>query len=140
MASFDGGSAVPSDDERKLGWRELDDAMVLPSLRGNIDIPRDGFDEWQILEKEPTAIHPLERSVNVGGFRLAGPREIAGSYDPTWERDGLDRLYPIQQAFWAQLDRLQPLACIGMGDFEIIVTTDTIFVDLYAQSLQQQSL
>jgi hypothetical protein len=55
--------------------------------------------------------------------------EIYKTYDPTWDRHGLDYLVPIQERFWAQVERVNPVSYIAMGDQDIVVSRRRDFVE-----------
>lgn len=127
ITTFDNGSIKPDADELTSGWRSVGGAMVSPPLMDGLDVPRDELDEWYIFEDDRSPILHLERFVNYGGFNLADPRSMAASFDSTWDRSGLDWLYPIQERFWAQLNELSPLSYIAIGDNDVVVTRNESF-------------
>ena len=126
-SAFDGGPITSAQAELDSGWRVVDGIMVSPTLTG-LEIPFDVNDEWFVLDQIPAVFPKLTRFVNYGGFNLAEPRELAASYDPTWERSGLDWLYAIQEEFWHQIELLKPKAYVILGDAEVVTSTDHGFI------------
>ena len=122
ISAFDSGPISPSPEESAVGWKTVDGAMVSPPLVQGICVPCDNHDEWYVFEDDLPKAESFERFVNYGCFNLADPREMAASFDPTWERSGLDWLYPIQERFWSHLERLLPLSYVSSGDYDIVVT------------------
>jgi hypothetical protein len=55
--------------------------------------------------------------------------EIYKTLDPTWERGGLDYLVPIQERFWAQTERVDPVSYIAMGDLDVVVSKRREFIE-----------
>lgn len=122
ITAFDSGPITPTPDELELGWKMVGGAMVSPLLDQSIHIPCDTYDEWYLFEDDLPKPEVFERFVNYGGFNLAEPREMAASFDPTWERSGLDWLYPVQERFWSHLERISPLSYVSSGESDIVVT------------------
>ena len=96
--------------------------MISPPLSVGLEIPSDQHNDWYIFGEDQPSLGEFERFVIYGGFNFADPREMASSYDPTWDRSALDWLYPIQERFWTQLDRLAPVSYISNGDNDVVVT------------------
>lgn len=130
ITAFDSGPITPNPEEMASGWKIVDGVIVSPRLVDGIDIPHDQYDEWYIFPDDRPRLHDLERFVNYGGFNLADPRAMTASFDPTWERSGLDWLYPLQDRFWKQLDHLSPLSYIASGESDVIVTRLPSFAEL----------
>ena len=129
ITSFDSGAIRPNPEEAALGWTMHGDVMVSPALRDGLEIPSDQYDEWYVLES-PVVLPPdLERFVSYGGFNLVDPQVLIESFDPTWDRHGLDYLAPIQERFWAQLTRISPATYVAMGDQDVLVSRNKDLVD-----------
>ena len=60
--------------------------------------------------------------MDYGGFSLVPVDKQLENFDPTWERDVLNWLRPIQRRFWDQLKKLNPETYVLMGDRNIIVS------------------
>lgn len=131
ITAFDSGTIQPSPEELEIGWSLVDEVMVSPPLTPDLAIPNDQFDEWYIVEQRPTSFIPIHPFVNYMHFNLAEPREMAASFDSTWERSGLDSLYPLQDAFWHQIELINPKAYVASGASDIVVSTDRAFVDRF---------
>ena len=131
IVSFDGGSISPGPEECALGWSCIGGVMVSPRLHPAVNIPCDTHDEWYIFRTPPEKFPKFDRFVNYGAFNLADPRQMAETFDPTWERSGLDWLYPLQERFWALLEQMDPIAYIGSGDNDIVVSTNRDFVSKF---------
>jgi hypothetical protein len=127
ICTFDSGSITPDETELAAGWSVVEGAMVSPPLGGGLEIPCDQSDEWYVFPDASARLGNFERFVSYGGFTLADPAAMAASFDPSWERNGLDWLYPIQERFWSQIDRLRPVSYISTGDNEVIVTRNPGF-------------
>jgi len=136
ITAFDSGSITPSIEERELGWSLADNVMVSPQLGEISYIPHAEYDEWYVFDRVPESIGGFECFVNYGSFNLADPRQMAASFDSTWERSGLDWLYPIQDRFWSQLDQLSPVTYVASGDCDIIVTQKFELVEYVHQLVQ----
>ena len=127
ITAFDSGPITPSDDERALGWTQMNDVMVSPPLRTSLDIPCDTHDEWYIFLDLPNSLGIDDRFVNYFGFTLVNPRELAESLDPTWDPKNYDWLIPVQLRFWANIERLNPSTYLCSGDTDVIVTQNPMF-------------
>ena len=133
ITAFDSGPIEPSPDELAIGWSLMDEVMVSPPLTQDFEIPKDQFDEWYVVDRQPTSFAQIHRFVNYMHFNLADPREVAATFDPTWERSGLNWLYPLQDAFWHQLELVDPEAYIASGGSDIVVSTNRAFVDRFLE-------
>jgi hypothetical protein len=122
ITAFDSGPITPSADELALGWTTHGKGMVSPPLGDCLHIPHDGYDEWYLLEEPPASDWEPDIFVNYGGFTLVSMEEILKSYDPTWDRHGLDWLVPIQERFWEQMERINPVSYVAMGDNDVVVS------------------
>ena len=67
--------------------------------------------------------------MNYGGFTLVPIEEIYKTFDPTWERGGLNYLVPIQDRFWSQMERVDPVSYIAMGDHDVVVSKRREFIE-----------
>lgn len=136
ITTFDSGTITPNAEQVSAGWKVVDSAMVSPPLVEGLEIPYEQFDEWYIFNDDHARLHDFERFVNYGGFNLADPRAMAESFDPTWERSGLDWLYPIQRQFWQQINNLSPVSYIGSGDYDVVVTQSPSFAESVRQAIR----
>jgi hypothetical protein len=129
ITAFDGGPIRPSSEDQVEGWMAREAATVSPPLAEGLNIPHDQYDEWYLLNEPPSFEWQPEIFVNIGGFTLVTTEELYKSYDPTWDRHGLDWLDPIQERFWEQLERLNPVSYIAMGEQIIVVSRRREFVE-----------
>jgi hypothetical protein len=129
ISSFDSGPLTPSDDETRIGWTLSGKLMISPPLTESLEIPYDQYDEWWIFESEPHLGDDLEVFINYGMFTLVHPEVTYRSFDPTWEKRGLDYLVPIQERFWQQIERLNPVSYVGMGNNDVVVSRNHSFVE-----------
>ncbi len=128
VTAFDSGPIRPSEDEIAQGWTMQGNVMVSPPLNSTLSIPRDQYDEWYILARPAFAGAEIEVFVNCGGFTLVAPEETYKTFDPTWMRQGLDWLTPIQERFWSQLERLNPETYVAVGDNDVVVSRNRRFI------------
>ncbi len=129
ITAFDSGPIRPGPEELDGGWTTQGEVMISPPLAEGLDIPSDGYDEWYILEQPPAPEWQPEIFVNYGGFTVVPPEEIFEIYDPTWDRHGLDWLVPIQERFWEQLERGNPVSYIAIGDHDVVVSQRREFIE-----------
>jgi len=129
ITALDGGPIHPNAEEQPRGWMARGNAVVSPPLTEGLDIPRDQCDEWYLLDEPPSPEWTPEVFVNYGGFTLSPIEEIYKTYDPTWDRHGLDYLVPIQERFWEQIDRVNPVSYIAMCDQNIVVSRRPEFIE-----------
>ncbi|MFN0020569.1 MAG: hypothetical protein ACKVP0_20105 [Pirellulaceae bacterium] len=71
-----------------------------PLLVGDF-IRHDQYDEWYVVKYPKFETTGNEIFVNYYGFTLVSPEETYKTYDPTWDRLGLDWVLPIQARFWS---------------------------------------
>lgn len=102
--------------------------MVSPPIAEGLEIPFDCYDEWYIFEQLPSDWDP-ELFVNYVGFTLESPAETYKTYDPTWDRHRLDWLVPIQERFWKQIAKVNPVSYVAMGDKDVVVSRCREFVE-----------
>jgi hypothetical protein len=129
ITSFDSGPIRPGPKEQARGWTARGSVMVSPTLAEGLDIPFDDYDEWYLLDDPPTPAWTPEVFVNYGGFTLVPIEEIYRTYDPTWDKHGLDYLVPIQERFWAQMEQINPVSYIAMGDQDVVVSQRRDFIE-----------
>ena len=115
ICTFDGGTITPNEEEISAGWSVVDEALVSPPMSIDLDVPCDQYDEWYIFPDAHSRLQDFERFVNFGGFTLADPSSMAES------------LYPVQERFWKQIERLRPISYVATGDNEVIVTRNPSF-------------
>jgi hypothetical protein len=129
ITAFDSGPILPSPEEQAAGWVARRNVMVSPPLAEGLDIPYDQYDEWYLLNEPLPPEWEPEVFVNYGGFTLVPVEEIYKTFDPRWERGGLDYLVPIQERFWAQMERVAPVSYIAMGDLDVVVSKRREFIE-----------
>jgi len=129
ITAFDSGPIRPSPEEQARGWTARGNVTVGPPLAEGFDIPRDKNDDWYLLDEPPPPDWSPEVFVLYGGFILVPVEEIYKTYDPTWDRHGLDYLVPIQKRFWAQVERVNPVSYIAMGAQDIVVSRRREFIE-----------
>ena len=122
IKSFDSGPISPTEEEIKQGWQLLGNILVSPTIDSKLEVPYDNFDEWYFFEAPTKLPDDIEDFVNYGSFSLVPVDQQLKEFDPTWERDSIDWLRPIQQRFWSQVSKLNPETYVSMGDKDIIVT------------------
>jgi hypothetical protein len=129
ITAFDSGPIRPGPEELAEGWRASGQIMVSPPLVEGLQIPRNEYDECYILEKPPPPEWEPEIFVNYGGFTLVPSAELYKASDPTWSRYGFDELASIQGRFWEQLERVDPVSYIAVGDYDVVVTRRREFIE-----------
>ena len=115
-----------ADEAREIGWGGV---KVNPPLDEGLDIPPDQYDEWSLLDEPPPHEWQPEDFLNDGGFTLVAIEPISETYDPTWDRHGLDDRVPIQERSWAQIEPVDPISYIAMGDQDVIVSKRGEFIE-----------
>lgn len=136
ITAFDGGSYRPVPKKLATGWSLADQGKVSPPLARGLEIPNGGHDEWYVLNRRPKSLPLVDRFLQYRGFNLADPREVAVTFDPTWERSGLDWLYPIQELFWYQMDVLDATAYVASGNNSVVASTNLTFVARFLELAQ----
>ncbi len=129
ITAFDSGPISPDADELASGWTTKGKIMVSPPLVEGLEIPLDQYDEWYLLEQPPASEWQPEVFVNYGGFTIVPTEEILKTYDPTWDRHGLDWLVRIQERFWEQMERVNPVSYVAMGDCDVVVSQRRAFIE-----------
>jgi hypothetical protein len=129
ITSFDSGPIRPSPEEQARGWVTRGSIMVSPPRAEVLDIPSDQYDEWYLLDESPPSEWTPEIFVNYGGFTLVAIEEIYKTCDPTWDKHGLDYLVPIQDRFWAQMEQVDPVSYVAMGDHDVVVSKRREFIE-----------
>lgn len=129
ITAFDGGTIHASEEEIAVGWTMQGEIMVSPPIDAGLEVPQDQHDEWYILPSPKFDGWEGEQFVDYGGFTLADIDELYRSFDPSWEKHGLDSLYPIQERFWNQLNRVSPTTYVAMGDNDVVVSRNHAFID-----------
>jgi hypothetical protein len=130
ITSHDSGSLIPTDEERKAGWKSRNEIAYSPQIQWGDQLPHrecGGFDEWYVFKfpfdlgqiwqgnvfEAPLTSGQVSTFANFLGFALHNP-----------EVEDLTRL------FWKQIAWIQPESYIADGDlFLTFVTRDP---DLFA--------
>jgi hypothetical protein len=128
ITAFDGGVIRPGAEEIAIGWTMRNEVMVSPPLTQSVKIPHDLYDEWYVVSDPSFADDAFEVFVNYGAFTLVAPEVLCNTSDPTWEKHGFDFLLPIQERFWAQLQRINPTTYVAVGDNDVIVSRNSEFI------------
>ena len=129
ITSFDSGPISPGPDELSAGWESAHNIMVSPALTDQLDIPYDQYDEWYILETRDFPVKEPEVFVNYGGFTLIEIDTLNKNDDPTWDYKRWDFLKPLQERFWLQIRKVDPIAYISSGGVDIVVSKEENFVN-----------
>jgi hypothetical protein len=129
ITASDSGAIRPDPQEQAEGWVAGEGVMVSPPLAEGLEIPLDQSDEWYLLDEPPHHEWQPEVFVNYGGFTLVAIEEIYRTFDPTWDRHGLDFLVPIQERFWEQLEQVDPISYLAMGDQDVVVSKRREFIE-----------
>ena len=129
ITALDGGPIRPDPQEQAEGWVSGESVMVSPPLAEGLDLPLDQNDEWYLLDGTPPHAWRPEVFVKYGGFTLVAIEEIYRTLDPTWDKHGLDYLVPIQKRFWAQMEQIDPISYISMGDQDVVVSKRREFIE-----------
>jgi hypothetical protein len=127
ISSFDSGRLRPTADEVADGWTERGDLALSPPLQAGMNVPQDQYDEWYVFDEQSLPEWSPEVFVNLGTFTVVPVEELERRRDPTWERDALDWLIPVQERFWKQLARIRPVSYVAMGESDIVVTRSQLF-------------
>jgi hypothetical protein len=129
IAAFDSGPIKPSDDEIAQGWRLQGSILISPPLHATLYIPHAENDEWYLFSQPDMPEAVSEIFVRYGGFTLVAPEDTYKTYDPTWEKHGLEWLGPLQEQFWEQIERLNLETYVAMGENDIVVSRHQPFMD-----------
>jgi hypothetical protein len=129
ITAFDSGPILPDPEETALGWTTVGKVLASPPLSDGVDIPHDHYDEWYLLERPPAPGWEPEVFVSYLGFTLVPTEEILESYDPTWDRHGVDWLVPIQERFWQQMETVRPITYVAMGCNDVVVSQRREYIE-----------
>jgi hypothetical protein len=129
ITAFDSGPLLSLPEEEAEGWTVRGKVMVSPPLVEGLHIPFEQYDEWYLLKEPPAAEWAPEIFVNYLAFTPVPVEELSRLDEPTWDRHGNDWLIPLQESFWEQLEQVNPVSYIAMGDNDIIVSQRREFID-----------
>lgn len=129
IACFDSGQIVPTEEERVLGWTVSGKVMISPPLVNGVEIPYAESDEWYLLEQPRVSIAEPELFVTYFGFTVEPVDEINKWRDPTWDRQGMEWLRPLQDVFWQQIKAVNPVSYLAMGACVIVVSRCRKFIE-----------
>src|SRR5258708_2530582 len=138
ISSCDSGPLRPMADEVARGWTSQGIVAISPPLIDGLPIPNDQYDEWYLVDNATFDKCEIEVFVNCGRFTLVAPADIYKTFDPTWEKRGLDYLAPIQERFWLQMQQLKPETYVAMGDNEVIVSRNQQFIEAVNEATEAQ--
>jgi hypothetical protein len=138
VTSFDSGSLILTDEEKRAGWENRNEIAYSPLIESIQGLPESkcaGFDEWYIFESSsdlgqlsdanvfeaPLAPGQVFTFVNFLGFALHNPevKELVG-------------------LFWRQIDWIQPESYIADGEaFLTVVSRDKNLFNAVRQALNR---
>jgi len=125
VTSFDSGPLILSQDEVANGWSTHGGLTISPPLKVGFSIPHDQYDEWLLVNHADFEKAEIEVFVNYGGFTLVPPDEIS---DPTYDKNMLQWLPPLQERFWLQMKRVRPESYAALGDNDIVASRNERFI------------
>lgn len=137
IVAFDSGPIQPSNEEERDGWSTHGTVMLSPPLRPDLDIPRAECDEWYVLEDAPRSDWRPEILVNNMGFTVVPIEELQRNRDPTWDSHGSDWLKPLQELFWSQIETVNAVTYVAIGDPLVVVSRVPAVVEAVAKAAQQ---
>lgn len=105
VSAFDSGELHIANEEKKLGWQQIDNIAISPKITIDTHLPTAGFDEWYIFTTQLMTLKLPHVYVNDTSFNLAE--------DST-----------VLQRFWQDIAQLKPQTYLADGDSLKIVTTD----------------
>lgn len=105
VTSFDSGGLYLSDEEKQIGWTDINEIATSPAVKKETDIPTAGFDEWYVFVKRPSTIKLTDVYVNYGSFNLEESSDLLKN-------------------FWQDIEHNHPDIYVAEGDSLKIVTTD----------------
>lgn len=111
ITSCDSGPYVPSQEERRDGWRLVETTAISKAITRPAELPAPGFDEWYIFDSMPQLI-PKRNHVNQYGFSVLDDGDAA-------------------ESFWKQVTVTKPLHVLGAG------TPNMFFVSRDREIFQQ---
>ena len=129
ITSFDSGPISPTPEELNAGWTKSANIMVSPPLADGLEVPHDQYDEWYIFDHPPPVELSPDIFVNHCGFSIVPPDEIWKADDLKSDRHALDWLILIQERFWEQMRRVDPISYIAMGDNDVVVSKRREFIE-----------
>lgn len=129
ITAFDSGPLRLTKEELEQGWSTNRSVAISPPIVESVVIPHDQYDEWYVLENAPYFESDIEVFVNYVPFTLVPPTETHKTFDPTWEKCGLESLALAQERFWNQLQRLHPRTFVASGDNDVVVSRDYRFIE-----------
>lgn len=106
IVSFDSGPYRPSVEQRRAGWKTLDNIAYSPKIQSVRDVPVAGWEEFYTFP-DPVA---LPRNVIA----------VVNDYEFTLE-DGED---PLTKTFWNQMSLVDPESCVMEGAISHVVSKD----------------
>jgi len=122
ITSFDGGPSYPTDEERGMGWHRKGRVVWTTKITDPTVLSWDNGDEWYIFES-PKALPRLKIFVNFIGFGLDDPR-LWQDLIPTWDRHQTEGHLKLQEVFWQQISKCNPLSYLAEGDVFNLATRD----------------
>jgi hypothetical protein len=139
VTSFDSAPLRPTDEEVAEGWSTQGDVAISPPIINGMWIPHEQYDEWYLFDSPNLEHEKIEVFVGFGRFTLAAPAEVYDTFDPTWERSGLDWIVPIQERFWLQLERLKPESYVAIGWHDILASRNEEFIRCVREASDNRS-
>src|SRR5207249_3702271 len=136
IVAFDSGPIQPTIEEQRGGWSARGTVMVSPPLQPGLEIPCAECDEWYLLMEEPRPEWKPEIFVNNLGFTVVPLDELWCHRDPTWDPRGLDWLMPLQERFWSQIETINAVTYVAIGDPLVVVSRVPAVIEEVAAAAQ----
>jgi hypothetical protein len=139
ITAFDSGPLQPTPEEQRGGWSVHGDVMLSPPLQPGLEIPSAECDEWYLFEQEPPPQWKPKLFVNYLGFTVVPINELRRDLDPTWDRNGLDWLEPLQAQFWSEMEMINPVTYVAVACPLVVVSRIPAVVDAITTAAERGS-
>jgi hypothetical protein len=137
VTSIDSGPLIPTDEEREAGWESRGGIAYSPRITGVEVLPRDGWDEWWVFEKQIDDLGQLASATECNIFASPVSRGAVHALVNYNLGLHLPEMQPLIDIFWRQFDWIRPLSYLAENDsYLTVVSADKDLISATRHALQ----
>jgi hypothetical protein len=137
VTSIDSSPLIPTDEEREVGWESRGGIAYSPRITGVEVLPREGWDEWWVFEKQ---IDDLGQLVSVTECNIFASPVSRGAVHALVNYNlglHLPEMQPLIDIFWRQFDWIRPQSYLAENDsYLTVVSADKDLINATRHALQ----
>ena len=136
ITSCDSGPLVPTDKETEAGWQSRGKIAYSPKVQSVEGIPRDGWDEWYILNN-PTDLGTSHLADNI--FEVPQEQGHVSVFVNYYFALHQPEMKDLAALFWPQIERIRPESYVADNDYLTFVSMNKALFASVRSAVNSQS-